>query len=163
MARQESSIFVGNAELDTAEEPVYRVMWIQVAEQSDNLEPELSGTVLDIPVMINTYYSVSGATCRHNKQHKDDLEIERKLRTKDWWKWWNTSIFGMIIVDSVNVHQACAGPKEIEYDPNEWFTALYHELINNAFKEHRRRSSNTGQPRKVEAAPTLIPGNNRRK
>ena len=32
---------VGNSEPVTAEEPIYRVRWRQVAEQSDSLEPEL--------------------------------------------------------------------------------------------------------------------------
>ena len=43
----------------------------------------------------------------------------------------NTSIFGMIIVDAMNVNQECTGPEDIEDDPNEWFMALAHELIDN--------------------------------
>ena len=60
--------FVGNAEPATAEEPLYRVRWHQVAEQSDNLEPELVETVLKIIVIIEAYYSASGAIDRQNKQ-----------------------------------------------------------------------------------------------
>ena len=120
-------------------------------------------TVVKTPVTIEAYYSASGAIDRHNKQRQDDIEIDRKLRTKDWWKRVNTSIFGAIIVDTVDLHQSCAGPEDIEYDPNEWFTSLAHELIDNVVKEQRRRSSNTGRPRKVEATPTLLPSNKRRK
>ena len=75
----------------------------------------------------------------------------------------NTSVFGMILVDSMNVYQTCSGPEDIEDDPNEWFAALAHELIDNAVEEQRRRSSNTGRPRKVEAAPILLPSNKTRK
>ena len=56
----------------------------------------------------------------------------------------NTSIFGMIIFDAINVHQVCAGPGDIEDYPNEWLPALAHELIDSAVEEQRRRSSNTG-------------------
>ena len=86
-------------------------------------------TVLEMPVMIEAYYSASGAIDRHNNQNQYDIEIERKLITKDWWKRVNTSIFGMILVDAMNVHQAWAGHEDIEDDQNEWFTALAHELI----------------------------------
>ena len=50
------------------------------------MDPELVETVLDMPVMIEAYCSDSGAIDRNNKQRQDDIEIERKLRTKDWWK-----------------------------------------------------------------------------
>ena len=89
-----------------------------MAEQSDNLEPELVETVLKIIVIIEAYYSASGAIDSHNKQRQDYLDIERKLRTKDWWKRVNTSIFGMIIVDDTNVHQELSGPEDIEDYPN---------------------------------------------
>ena len=69
----------------------------------------------------------------------------------------------MILVDAMNVHQACAGPEYIKNDPNECFTELAYELINNAVKGHSIRSSNTGRPRKVEATPNLLTGNKRRK
>ena len=46
----------------------------------------------------------------------------------------NTFIFGIIIVDAMNVHQACAGPEYIEDDHNKCFTALAHELIDNVVK-----------------------------
>ena len=52
MAQQESSIFVGNNEPSTAEDPLYYVRWRQVADHSDNLEPELVETILNMPVMI---------------------------------------------------------------------------------------------------------------
>ena len=80
-------------------------------------------------VTIEAYYSYSVSINRHNKQYQYDLEIEQNLITKDWWKRVNTSIFGMILVDAMNVHQAWAGHEDIEDDQNEWFTALAHELI----------------------------------
>ena len=155
--------FVGNAEPTTSEDPLYRVRWRQVTEQSDNLDPELVETVLKTPVTTESYYSAYVAIYRHTNQCQDDLKIERNLRTKDCWKRVNTSIFGVILVDAMNVHQACAGLEYIEDDPNEWFTDLAHEMINNGVKEHRRRSSNTGQPSTVEATPTLIPSKKMRK
>ena len=75
----------------------------------------------------------------------------------------NKSISGMIIFDAMNVYQACVGPEYIEYDTNQWFAALVHELVDNSVKEYGRRSSNTGRPSKVEATPKLLPSNYRRK
>ena len=136
--------FVGNDEPATAEERLYCVRWCQVEEQIDNLKPELVETVLNLPVMIEAYYSDFGAINRHNKQHQYDLEIERKIRTKHWWKRTNASIFRMINFDTMNVHKEWAGPEDTEEDSNEWCTALTYELIVNMVKEQRRRSSNTG-------------------
>ena len=76
-----------------------------MAEQSDNLDPELVETFLKINVVIEAYYGASGAINRHNKQHQDDLDIEHNLRTKEWCKQVNPSIFGMILFDAMNVHQ----------------------------------------------------------
>ena len=47
--------FVGNADPATAEEPLYCVMWCQVAEQSGNPDLELVDTVLKMPMMIEAY------------------------------------------------------------------------------------------------------------
>ena len=69
----------------------------------------------------------------------------------------------MILVCAINVHQSCAGPEDIEYNPNEFFTAPTHDLIDNKVKEQRRISSNIGLPRKAEAITTLIPSNKSRK
>ena len=44
--------FGGNAEPVTAEDPLYHVSWHQLAEYSDNLEPELVETFLNMPVTI---------------------------------------------------------------------------------------------------------------
>ena len=79
------------------------------AEQSDNIDPELVENFLKTPVMIEAYYSASDSIHAHNKQRQDDLEIEGNLRTNEWWKQVNTSIFRIILVDYMNVHQACAG------------------------------------------------------
>ena len=86
-------------------------------------------------VVIDAYYSASGAIDWHNKQFQDDLNIERKIRTKDWWKQVNKSIFGMILVDAINMHQACTGLDDIEDNPNEWFMDLSHEMTDKAVKE----------------------------
>ena len=74
--------FVRNTVTATSKEPHYRVRWRQVVEQSDKLEPELMETVINMTVMIEAYYSASGAIDTNNKKIQDDLYIERKIRTK---------------------------------------------------------------------------------
>ena len=107
-------------------------------------------------VVIDAYYSASGAIDWHNKQFQDDLNIERKIRTKDWWKQVNKSIFGMILVGAMESNQLSTGTEDIEYDPNEWLTALSYDLVDNAVKEQKRISSNTGQPRKIESTKNFF-------
>ena len=99
-----SLFFVGNYEPAIYEEPLYYGRWLQVEEHINNLEPELVETVPKMPVKIDTYYSTSGAINLHRNQSKDYIEIEQNIRTKDWWKRVNTSTFGMILVDAMNVH-----------------------------------------------------------
>ena len=85
-------------------------------------------------MIVYTFYSAYGAIDRHNKQRQDNIEIEWNLRTKDWRKGLNASIFGMIVDDAMNVQQSFAGPEYIAYYPNEWFAVLSRELTNNEVK-----------------------------
>ena len=62
----------------------------------------------------------------------------------------------MILVDTMNLHQACTNPEDIEDGPNEWFTTLAHEMINNKVVKKSKISSNTGQPRKVDATHIVV-------
>ena len=154
---------VCNAEPATDEETLYHGRWHQVEENIDHLEPELVETVLKIPVTIEVYYVTSGAINSRNKQRQDNYDIERNIITNNWWKRVNTSIFGIVLVYATNVHQLNAGPEYIEDGPNEWFTALAHELTDSAVEEQKRRSSNTDQPRKFETTTTLLTSNNNSK
>ena len=74
---------VGNAEPATAEYPLYSVRCHQLAEQSKNMYPELVQTLINMPVMIEDYYSASGGINMHNNQRQDHIETNRKIRTKD--------------------------------------------------------------------------------
>ena len=84
-----------------------------------------------------------------------------------WWKRVCTSIFGMIVVDAMNVHQACVERCNIDPDSNAWITGLAHELINNTVDAVRLRSQpgpaspTAARKRKHECSPTLTP--NKRK
>ena len=53
-------------------------------EQSDNMDPELVETFINLTVAIEAYCCASGAIERHNKKHQDDLDIERNPITKYW-------------------------------------------------------------------------------
>ena len=45
--------------------------------------PELVQTLINMPVMIEDYYSASGGINMHNNQRQDHIETNRKIRTKD--------------------------------------------------------------------------------
>ena len=55
----------------------------------------------------------------------------------------------------------CITPEDIEDYPNEFFMSLAHELIDDAVEEQMIISSNTCQPRRVGANPTLLTNNKR--
>ena len=62
----------------------------------------------------------------------------------------------MILVGAMESNQLSTGTEDIEYDPNEWLTALSYDLVDNAVKEQKRISSNTGQPRKIESTKNFF-------
>ena len=92
------------------------------------------------------YYDTCSEIDRHNKKRQDDLELERTIGTHDWWKHVAISIFGMIVVDTMNFHQACAHPNDIDANPDEFITGLEEEMTDNTLDVNilRSRSSVMG-------------------
>jgi hypothetical protein len=159
---QSRRFFIGNAEAVVSDEPTYRVRWQQPHSEMGDQDalPERLEFEVQMPKMVESYYDACGAIDKHNKQRQDDLEIERKMRTKVWWKRVNTSIFGMIVVDAMNVHQACVESRRIDEDSNKWISGLAHELINNRVDHVSTRSQTTPtrkRKRATENSPILTP------
>ena len=105
--------------------------------------PKKVELVIPQPKMVEMYYKGNDTIDHLNRQRQDDLKIERKVRTKLWWKRVNTSIWGMIVGDSMNVHQGCAPQHKVDRDPDFWLSGLTHEMIDNNldFTSTRSRSS----------------------
>ena len=122
--------FVANTETMEQAEPIFRIRWRQV-DSTTNAEPERQELTLKQPSLVKCYYDTFSSIDRHNKQSQDDLELERTVNTKDWWKRVCLSIVGMILVDKCNFHQACVHPSDIDSDPDTFWTGLAEEMVDN--------------------------------
>ena len=109
-------------------EPQYRKRWRQ-AEDDPFAEVTKKEIEIPQPKLVETYYSVASKIDRHKKQRQNDLELERYVRTHQWWKRVCLSIFGMIVVDTMNFHQSCSA--NTDPNPHTWISELATKLINN--------------------------------
>ena len=66
----------------------------------DETSPEDVTLVVPQPAAAEIYYSACAAVDQHNRDRQDTLCIELKLKTHDWARRVNLSIFGMIVVDT---------------------------------------------------------------
>ena len=88
--------------------------------------------------------------------------IEHKIRTNEWWKRVSMTIFGMIVIDSLNFHQACMAQSDISDTQNDWIVGLAHELILNTVDERpsearEKRKRSQQEVRIMETSPELTP------
>ena len=139
---RERRYFVSNTETMEGVEPIFRIRWRQV-DSTLNAEPERQELTLEQPSLVKCYYDVCSSIDRHNKQRQDDLELERSVNTKDWWKRVSLTIFGMILVDTCNFHQACVHPSDIDKNPDTFWTGLAEEMVDNKLDGRSLRTRRT--------------------
>ena len=65
-----------------------------------NAEPELLTLVIDQSKTCELYYACCIMVDRHNRCRQADLQLEKKLVTKDWSKILNMSLLSICIVDT---------------------------------------------------------------
>ena len=90
----------------------------------DETSPEDVTLVVPQPAAAEIYYSACAAVDQHNRDRQDTLCIELKLKTHDWARRVNLSIFGMIVVDTwlertVAAHLSPTKHKRKDKDGNE--------------------------------------------
>lgn len=124
--------------------PYVRDRWRQV-DQTPNAMAERVELTVPQPKACEIYYSGCGKIDQHNRHRQGSLNLEKKLQVKDWAKRVNTSIFGMIVVDTWLVFDGCTDAKETQKD---FYALLAEELIDNVFDNGRglrERSPEQGQ------------------
>ena len=146
MGGRERRYFIGNAEGVDQGEPQYRKRWRRVNVYDVFAPPEKVELEIDQPKMVKTYYKTCSGIDTLNKQRQHFVEIERYARTHNWWKHVCLSIFGMIIVNAMSVHQKCVPDNDINKDPYLWITHLCHEMINNNLDNKPSRSARDAIP-----------------
>ena len=123
--------FISNTSSLAEGAPYIRERWRQVAEVETNEEPQMTELTIPMPKAAEVYYSACGMIDRHNRSRQDNLQLERKLGTKEWHRRVNFSILGIIIVDTWLVYKGffhdAAEPEKDFYD------RLAEELIDNAY------------------------------
>ena len=96
-----------------------------------NVEPVRLMMEIQQPKLVESYFGFCSKIDELNKQRQNDLEIEKYVRTHDWWKRLGTSILAMCVVDAMNLHQQCKPLRYTDRDSNEWFSLLAEEMIDN--------------------------------
>ena len=133
---QQRRYFIGNTEGVINGEPQYRKRWRQ-AEDDPFAEATKKEIEIPQPKLVETYNSITRKIDHHNKKKQNDLELERYVRTHQWWKRVCLSIFGMIVVDTMNFHQSCSA--NTDPNPHTWISELATELIDNTLNSTAMR------------------------
>jgi hypothetical protein len=112
--------------------PIKRSRVQQVADVESNEDPEMVDMTLDCPKAAATYYSTCGKIDQHNRCRQDSLNLEKKIKVKQWDQRVNMSIFGMIVVDSWLLYKGCTGGKKLHQIG--YYKALMDALIDSPLK-----------------------------
>jgi hypothetical protein len=124
--------------------PYTRYKWRQVNQQPDS-EPERVELQIPQPEAAEVYYSTCAMIDRHNRYTQDDLQLEKKLQTKEWSMRVGMSIFGIIVVDSWLVYKEATGTSETVAD---FFSGLAEELIINNNNNNNNNNSHLNAKRR---------------
>ena len=94
------------------------------------------------PKVCEIYYSACAQIDRHNRCRQDDLDLEKKVGTKDWSFRVNCSLLSMVIVDSWLLYSGAQGSR-YHLGQRQFYETLATELIDNTFDGHNLRRNST--------------------
>jgi hypothetical protein len=80
------------------------------------------------PMACEIYFSC-GKIDQHSRVRQDDLQLEKKFRTMDWYKRIYKGFVGIPVVDTWYVYSKATRSSESKHD---FFCALADELIDNS-------------------------------
>ena len=141
--------FIATASSMAEGEVARRTRWRQ-ENPEPNAPPERVEIELPQPLVTELYYAACGKIDQHNRVRQDDLMIERKFRTTEWWKRIAQGLIGMVVVDTWFVYKACTGSKEEKCD---FFCSLAEEMIDNNIDG----AGGTARARRVSTSPRRSP------
>jgi hypothetical protein len=86
------------------------------------------------------YYNSCAKIDQHNKYRQAELMLERKIKTREWWRRVSHSLFAMCVVDSYLLMVGCRGTKNTGFKTaRHYFDKLAEELIDNTFETRNLR------------------------
>jgi hypothetical protein len=98
---RERRYFIANTSSLEAGTQYAKTRWRQIAPVESNEDPVRVERTIPQPKAAELFYSVAASSIdRHNRSRQDNLQLERKLGTRDWSTRVNFSIIGMHIVDT---------------------------------------------------------------
>jgi hypothetical protein len=134
--------FISNCSSLEEGEPHIRFRWRQGEDTTS--DPERLQLSIPTPKVCNIYYNACGAIDQSNRHRQDNLQLERKVETKNWATRVGITILGMCIVDTWLVYKLATNTSELQAD---FYARLAEELIDNTYDEGRpRRHSPTEAP-----------------
>jgi len=71
----------------------------------------------------------------------------------DWWKRANTSIFSVVVVDAMNVHQGCCDYHKLDKSPHDWIMRLSKEMIDNTIDQEMAVTHSGNKGKSTSASP----------
>ncbi|KAG7352288.1 transposase IS4 [Nitzschia inconspicua] len=125
---RERRYFISNCSSLVEGDPHVRNRW----RQGDDMEagPRREELTVPTPKVCNIYYDTCAAIDQNNRHRQDNLQIERKIETKNWATRVGTTILGMCIVDAWLVYKGATGTSETQ---SEFYSWLAEELIDNSY------------------------------
>lgn len=119
-----------------------RKRWRQLTDVELDENPEKVELEVPQPLASEVYYNTCGAIDQHNRCRQDDLNLEKKLQTKQWHTRINMSIFGMGVVDTWRLYSICT---KTNMTQREFYSQLAERLVDNGWdsggREMRKRRS----------------------
>ena len=114
-------------------------------DEEPNAEPEHLILVFDQPKACELYYACCAIVDRHNRCRQADLQLEKKLVTKDWSKRLNISLLSICIVDTWFAYSSIL---ETHENQNDFYEYLAEELIESIYDDNRSVNRTLGDPRR---------------
>jgi hypothetical protein len=134
--------FITTGSSMAAGNPMQRRRYRQTNQEDPNADAELVHLKISQPMACEVYYNACAMIDRHNRCRQDDLDLEKKIQTRDWAKQFNMSLFGMCVVDAWLAFKHVRQTKELQRD---FYIKLSEELIDNRYDRRgrgRERTSN---------------------
>jgi Transposase IS4 len=87
--------------------PCIRWRWTQVAVTSTGLLPIYQEVIVQQPQSTEIYYNSCARIDQHNKYRQVELMLERKVKTKEWWRRVSHTVLSMCVVDAYLLMVGC--------------------------------------------------------
>jgi predicted RNA-binding Zn-ribbon protein involved in translation (DUF1610 family) len=155
---RERRYFIANTSSLEIGTPYTRSRWRQIAPVESNEVPQMVEFEIPQPEAAELFYSVAASIDRHNRHRQDNLQLERKLQTKDWSNRVNFTILGMHIVDTWLAWKGLGLCDEGETE-NVFYEYLAEELIENEYDfniQTRNRRRREGEHSSPMASPNAV-------